>query len=149
LHCSEIEGRNIAVQLYQHRRASGVISEFSPSAPPFVPSGSAYPTPYPTQVSFLEMTRDFSLIPYQYSPPRASPFHARSPLPFIHGPGQQVQLAPLHGPGSTSHSGLIDPCNLFCKVRVAQHSSRLLLRFPIRISILTLIQTDFSRTFAR
>ncbi|KAI0251082.1 hypothetical protein BJV78DRAFT_1392761 [Lactifluus subvellereus] len=99
LHCSEIEGRNIAVQLYQHRRASGVVSEFSPSAPPFVPSGSAYPTPYPTQ----------------YSPPRASPYHARSPLPFIHGPGQQVQLAPLHGPGSTSHSGLIDPCNLFCK----------------------------------
>ncbi|KNZ78362.1 Polyadenylate-binding protein, cytoplasmic and nuclear [Termitomyces sp. J132] len=37
------------------------------------------------------------------------------PPPFVHGPGQQVQLAPLHGPGSTSHSGLIDPCNLFCK----------------------------------
>ncbi|KAI0300142.1 hypothetical protein B0F90DRAFT_1629948 [Multifurca ochricompacta] len=99
LHCTEIEGQNIAVQLYQHRRTSGVLSEFSPSAPPFVPSGSAYPTPYPTQ----------------YSPPRASPYHARSPLPFIHGPGQQVQLAPLHGPGSNSHSGLIDPCNLFCK----------------------------------
>ncbi|KAH9975322.1 hypothetical protein BGW80DRAFT_1436531 [Lactifluus volemus] len=99
LHCADIEGSNIAVQLYQHRRASGVMSEFSPSAPAFVPSGSAYPTPYPTQ----------------YSPPRASPYHARSPLPFIHGPGQQVQLAPLHGPGSTSHSGLIDPCNLFCK----------------------------------
>jgi polyadenylate-binding protein len=33
-----------------------------------------------------------------------------SPL-FVHGPGQQVQPAP---PG-TSHSGLIDPCNLFCK----------------------------------
>ncbi|KAI9507287.1 hypothetical protein F5148DRAFT_1206374 [Russula earlei] len=98
LHCVEIEGQNIAVQLYQHRRSS-VLSEFSPSAPPFVPSGSAYPTPYPTQ----------------YSPPRASPFHPRSPLPFIHGPGQQVQLAPLHGPGSNSHSGLIDPCNLFCK----------------------------------
>ena len=53
LHCAEIEGSNIAVQLYQHRRASGVMSEFSPSAPAFVPSGSAYPTPYPTQVSFL------------------------------------------------------------------------------------------------
>lgn len=99
LHCADVEGQNIAVQLYQHRRTSGVISEFSPSAPPFVPSGSAYPTPYPTQ----------------YSPPRASPYHARSPLPFIHGPGQQVQLAPLHGPGANSHSGLIDPCNLFCK----------------------------------
>ncbi|KAH9960693.1 hypothetical protein BC827DRAFT_1132795 [Russula dissimulans] len=100
LHCAEVEGQNIAVQLYQHRKASGVISEFSPSAPAFVPSGSAYPAPYPTQVIL---------------PPRASPFHARSPLPFIHGPGQQVQLAPLHGPGSSSHSGLIDPCNLFCK----------------------------------
>ncbi|KAF8162421.1 hypothetical protein K438DRAFT_296690 [Mycena galopus ATCC 62051] len=33
---------------------------------------------------------------------------------FVHDPGQQVQLAPLSGPGSTSHSGLIDPCNLFC-----------------------------------
>ncbi|KAI9457581.1 hypothetical protein BJY52DRAFT_1271646 [Lactarius psammicola] len=98
LHCAEIEGQNIAVQLY-NRRGSGVLSEFSPRAPAFVPSGSAYPTPYPTQ----------------YSPPRASPYHPRSPLPFIHGPGQQVQLAPLHGPGSNSHSGLIDPCNLFCK----------------------------------
>jgi polyadenylate-binding protein len=56
LHCADIEGSNIAVQLYQHRRASGVMSEFSPSAPAFVPSGSAYPTPYPTQVSFPEMT---------------------------------------------------------------------------------------------
>ncbi|KAI0266520.1 hypothetical protein BC834DRAFT_132691 [Gloeopeniophorella convolvens] len=99
LHCADVEGQNIAVQLYQHRRASGVLSEFSPSAPPFVPSGSGFPAPYPTQ----------------YSPPRASPFHARTPLPFIHGPGQQVQLAPIHGPGSNSHSGLIDPCNLFCK----------------------------------
>ena len=51
LHCAEIEGQNIAVQLY-NRRGSGVLSEFSPRAPPFVPSGSAYPTPYPTQVSF-------------------------------------------------------------------------------------------------
>lgn len=24
----------------------------------------------------------------------------------------------MTGPGSSSHSGLIDPCNLFCKVRV-------------------------------
>jgi len=52
---------------------------------------------------------------WQYSPPRSSPYGARNAL-FIHGPGQQVQLAPLSGPGSNSHSGLIDPCNLFCKV---------------------------------
>ncbi|KAF8215084.1 hypothetical protein K438DRAFT_2123760 [Mycena galopus ATCC 62051] len=30
---------------------------------------------------------------------------------FVHGPGRQVLLAPLSGPGSTSHSGLVDPCN--------------------------------------
>ncbi len=34
------------------------------------------------------------------------------------GPGQQVQFAPVYGPGSQSHSGLIDPCNLFIKVGV-------------------------------
>jgi polyadenylate-binding protein len=56
LHCADIEGQNIAVQLYQPRRGSGVLSEFSPSAPAFVPSGSAYPTPYPTQVSSFKMT---------------------------------------------------------------------------------------------
>ena len=118
LHCADIEGQNIAVQLYQPRRGSGV--QFSPSAPPFVPSGSAYPTPYPTQVSFLQDDLVISFLFPQYSPPRASPYHARSPLPFIHGPGQQVQLAPPHGPGSNSHSGLIDPCNLFCKVCLPQ-----------------------------
>lgn len=85
MHCAEVDGQNIAVQVYHPR--------FSPSAPAFVPSYSPYPT--------------------QYSPPRAAPY---SPRTFIHGPGQQVQLAPLSGPGSNSHSGLIDPCNLFCKV---------------------------------
>ena len=57
LHCADVEGQNIAVQLYQHRRASGVVSEFSPSAPSFVPSGTAYAAPYPTQVSFLQRPR--------------------------------------------------------------------------------------------
>jgi polyadenylate-binding protein len=51
----------------------------------------------------------------QYSPsppPRSSPYARNTPLQqFVHGPGQQVQPA---APG-TSHSGLIDPCNLFCK----------------------------------
>ncbi|KIM91560.1 hypothetical protein PILCRDRAFT_810843 [Piloderma croceum F 1598] len=94
MHCSDVEGQNIAVQVYQPRRTS---AEFSANAPTFVPSGSVFP--YPTQ----------------YSPPRASPYSPRPPVPFVHGPGQQVQLAPLSGPGSNSHSGLIDPCNLFCK----------------------------------
>lgn len=96
MHCFDVEGQNIAVTVYQNRRSSGGPTEFSAHAPAFVPSGSVYP--YPTQ----------------YSPPRATPYGARSSV-FIHGPGQQVQLAPLSGPGSNSHSGLIDPCNLFCK----------------------------------
>lgn len=108
MHCADIEGQNIAIQVYQPRRtASGGMNEFNPSAPSFVPSGSvfAYPNPAAT-----------------YSPPRPhySPRSPVSPIPhgtppFVHGPGQQVQLAPVSGPGSTSHSGLIDPCNLFCK----------------------------------
>jgi polyadenylate-binding protein len=43
--------------LYQHRRTSGVVSEFSPSAPSFVPSGTSFAAPYPTQVSLLQMTQ--------------------------------------------------------------------------------------------
>jgi hypothetical protein len=72
----------------------------------------------------------------QYSPPAHWGPSSRSPShPFMHGlyptrsypfmpnrahtiegPGQQVQFAPPMGPGSASQSGLIDPCNLFCKV---------------------------------
>ncbi|KAI0738953.1 hypothetical protein C8Q80DRAFT_1112630 [Daedaleopsis nitida] len=96
MHCAEVEGQNIVVQVYSPRRAPGMGSEFSPNAPSFVPSGSVFP------------------YPAQYSPPRPAPFPNRGPM-FIHGPGQQVQLAPPIGPGSTSHSGLIDPCNLFIK----------------------------------
>ncbi|KAF8814980.1 hypothetical protein BYT27DRAFT_7318170 [Phlegmacium glaucopus] len=102
MHCAEVEGQNIAVQVYQPRRLTGAV-EFNVAAPTFVPSGLVYP-PYPTQ----------------YSPSRSIPYSplrspVQTPPPFIHGPGQQVQLAPVVGPGSSSHSGLIDPCNLFCK----------------------------------
>ncbi|KAG9313592.1 hypothetical protein JVU11DRAFT_5922 [Chiua virens] len=98
MHCFELDGQNIAVSVYQGRRTSGSATEFSAHAPTFVPSGSVYP------------------YPAQYSPPRGHPFASppRGPV-FVHGPGQQVQPAPLSGPGSNSHSGLIDPCNLFCK----------------------------------
>ncbi|THH14406.1 hypothetical protein EW146_g5924 [Bondarzewia mesenterica] len=102
----EVEGQNIAVQMFQPRRVSGNVTEFNATAPPFVPSGAGYPSPYPSQYVWFSFP--------QYSPPRP-PYQIRSPVPFIHGPGQQVQLAPMHGPGSNSHSGLIDPCNLFCK----------------------------------
>ena len=128
LHCLDLQGQNIAVQVYQPRRAgisstlstssspSGIggtrtlISEFSPNAPTFVPTGSvcSYPGTPPGSSGGMA-----------YSPPRGSPYGTspltRSPV-FVHGPGQQVQLAPLSGPGSNSHSGLIDPCNLFIKV---------------------------------
>ncbi|KAG2008227.1 polyadenylate-binding protein [Coprinopsis cinerea AmutBmut pab1-1] len=109
LHCAEVEGQNIAVQIYQQpRRTSASFSEFNPSAAAFVPSGSFFsPPPYAGQYS-------------PHSPPRGSPYRSplgspylnKSPLPFVHGPGQQVQFAPA---GASSHSGLIDPCNLFCK----------------------------------
>jgi polyadenylate-binding protein len=49
MHCAEVEGQNIAVQVYQPRRtASGSMPEFSPTAAPFVPA-SVF-SPYPTQV---------------------------------------------------------------------------------------------------
>ncbi|KAG5644699.1 hypothetical protein DXG03_007922 [Asterophora parasitica] len=102
MHCADVEGQNIAVQIYQARRTtSGVVNEFSANAPAFVPSGSMFPAQYASQ----------------YSPPRGSPYSARtaphSPVaPFLHGPGQQVQLAPPSGPGSNSHSGLIDPARV-------------------------------------
>ncbi|KAJ3726568.1 hypothetical protein FB446DRAFT_467958 [Lentinula raphanica] len=107
MHCADVEGQNIAVQVYQPRRtASGTVNDFNANAPTFVPSGSVFGYSSPAT----------------YSPPRShySPRSPVSPIPhiapqFVHGPGQQVQLAPLSGPGSNSHSGLIDPCNLFCK----------------------------------
>ncbi|KAF9051715.1 hypothetical protein BJ165DRAFT_1524624 [Panaeolus papilionaceus] len=100
MHCADVEGQNIAVQIYNSRRTT----EFNIAAPSFIPAG------VPT----------FSPFAAQYSPPRANPYSpVRSPVqtppPFVHGPGQQVQLAPISGPGANSHSGLIDPCNLFCK----------------------------------
>ena len=48
MHCFEVDGQNIAVTIFQNRRASGGPTEFSAHAAPFVPSGSVYP--YPTQV---------------------------------------------------------------------------------------------------
>jgi len=95
MHCAEIQGQNISVQTYTPRKPSGTYTEFSPNAPAFVPSGVPFTT-------------------YTQTSPRTSVNYG-SPTPFMHGPGQQVQLAPLSGPGSTSHSGLIDPCNLFIK----------------------------------
>jgi len=52
MHCSDVEGQNIAVQVYQPRRTS---AEFSANAPTFVPSGSVFP--YPTQVGSFMLQR--------------------------------------------------------------------------------------------
>ncbi|KAH7106629.1 hypothetical protein BKA62DRAFT_826128 [Auriculariales sp. MPI-PUGE-AT-0066] len=89
LHYQEVGDRNISVQIYS---ASGRKSDFSPTAAPFVPQGMQNQHPYP--------------VPQINHPPSRQ---------FVHGPGQQVQYAPMAGPGSNSHSGLIDPCNLFIK----------------------------------
>jgi hypothetical protein len=45
MHCADVEGQNIAVTVYQPRRTSGTVSEFSAHAPTFVPSGSVFPYP--------------------------------------------------------------------------------------------------------
>lgn len=117
MHCADVEGQNIAVQVYQPRRAgAGIVSEFNAAAPSFVPSGAIMPA-YPTQVSNGAVLQSSYVDSFfaQYSPPNRSPYQPpRSPMPFVHGPGQQVQFAPMAGPGS-SHSGLIDPYNLFIK----------------------------------
>ena len=118
LHCAEVGDKNIAVQVYHHGRAgSGARAEFNVTAPAFVPSGSVLT--YPQQVEFSDRVHRLVLTfhHFQTSPPSSYPSSPRRvSAAFIHGPGQQVQFAPLSGPGSNSHSGLIDPCNLFCKV---------------------------------
>lgn len=49
MHCADVQGQNIAVQVYQPRRTSGNIAEFSANAPTFVPSAGIFPG-YPVQV---------------------------------------------------------------------------------------------------
>lgn len=128
MHCTEIDDFNISVQLYQPPRKQ----DFNPSAPAFVPSGMYPPRMTPSSppsipqspllVSHIFSASMHTVDSGQYSPPRAYPrspsIHGSPSLhgsPFLHGPGQQVQFAPPLGPGSSSASGLIDPCNLFIK----------------------------------
>lgn len=118
LHCADIHGSNIAVQVYQPQRARNLHA--LPPAPPSIP-----PALGPFDVSAGSFVSPGAMSPYAFSalpsppphqatyspsPPRGSPYLRPSNV-FVHGPGQQVQQA---APG-TSHSGLIDPCNLFCK----------------------------------
>lgn len=53
LHCADIDGQNIAVQVYQPRRTSGSVAEFNVTAPSFVPSGSMMPYPTQARIKFL------------------------------------------------------------------------------------------------
>jgi RNA recognition motif-containing protein len=50
LHCAEVEGLNIAVQLYQPRRASHSVREFNAAAPSFVPAPVTF-SPFHAQVN--------------------------------------------------------------------------------------------------
>lgn len=52
LHCAEVGDSNIAVQVYQQRRASGNASEFgvNPNATSFVPGGGAILSYHGSQV---------------------------------------------------------------------------------------------------
>lgn len=53
MHCADVEGQNIAVQVYQPKRTAGPIGvEFNAAAPSFVPSGLVFP-PYPSPVRYL------------------------------------------------------------------------------------------------
>ncbi|CAE6395900.1 unnamed protein product [Rhizoctonia solani] len=104
MHCAEVGDRNIAVVVFQQpRRTPSAQDQFNPNptAPAFVPGMPAFPFTPPRGSNPYAASR---------TPPHRSPHSP--PIPFVHGPGQQVQYAPQ---GSGSHSGLIDPCNLFCK----------------------------------
>jgi polyadenylate-binding protein len=50
LHCAEVEGQNIAVQLYQPRRPTHSVREFNAAAPSFVPSPVNF-SPFHPQVN--------------------------------------------------------------------------------------------------
>ncbi|KIO22878.1 hypothetical protein M407DRAFT_78768 [Tulasnella calospora MUT 4182] len=123
MHCAEVGDQNISIQVYQPRRAPGAHTDFSANAPPFVPASLMYQQQQPTPPQNVSQPSHFFpphfAIPPPYSPQNGSPPFPRSPPSangsFVHGPGQQVQYAPPFGPGSGSHSGLIDPCNLFIK----------------------------------
>ncbi|CAE7102324.1 unnamed protein product [Rhizoctonia solani] len=103
MHCAEVGDRNIAVVIFQQPRRTASAQDQYPnvSAPAFVPGIPAFPFTPPRGSNPYDVSR---------TPPHQSPHSP--PAPFVHGPGQQVQYAPQ---GSGSHSGLIDPCNLFCK----------------------------------
>ena len=43
MHCADVEGQNIAVQIYMPKKAGATMSEFNVAAPTFVPQGMMMP----------------------------------------------------------------------------------------------------------
>ena len=56
MHCADVGGANISVQIYNPRKGGAMPSEFSPTAAPFVPTGAIMP--YPQQVPPQVRPRD-------------------------------------------------------------------------------------------
>lgn len=54
LHCAEVEGQNIVVQLYQPRRSSHSVREFNAAAPSFVPAPVNF-SPFHPQVNNITL----------------------------------------------------------------------------------------------
>jgi polyadenylate-binding protein len=55
LHCAEVEGLNIAVQLYQPRRPTHSVREFNAAAPSFVPAPISF-SPFHPQVTICSLS---------------------------------------------------------------------------------------------
>lgn len=102
--------------------SSGPLSPLSVGAPAFVPSASGSPRAPLSGVNMWPTSPGVEMGGGAYNPGLGLGLGSPTGLGLsTFGPGQQVQPAPVQGPGSTSASGLIDPCNLFCKVHpVAQ-----------------------------
>jgi hypothetical protein len=66
LHCADVEGYSIAIQLYQPRRTSGLVSELHASAPTFVPISQVYQ--YPSSVGHSFICEASLLTPNQSAP---------------------------------------------------------------------------------
>lgn len=49
MHCADVEGQNIAVQIYTPRRASGTVADFNAAAPTFVPASPQFGS-FPAQI---------------------------------------------------------------------------------------------------
>lgn len=60
MHCADVEGHNIAVQIYTPRRASGTVADFNAAAPTFVPVSPQFTTfSSPIQVRHFSRTGRF------------------------------------------------------------------------------------------